>query len=83
MDIDYYVTSAHKMCGPTGIGILYGKKDLLNNLPPYQGGGEMISEVTFDKTTYAEIPQKFEAGTPNVSGAIGFGVALDLSLIHI
>tara|TARA_B100000965_G_scaffold160900_1_gene134066 strand:+ start:2076 stop:3293 length:1218 start_codon:yes stop_codon:yes gene_type:complete len=77
LDVDFYTTSAHKLCGPTGIGMLYGKEKLLEKLPPYQGGGEMISEVTFDKTTYAEIPQKFEAGTPNVSGAIGFGVALD------
>lgn len=77
LDVDFYTTSAHKLCGPTGIGMLYGKEKWLEKLPPYQGGGEMISEVTFDKTTYAEIPQKFEAGTPNVSGAIGFGVALD------
>ena len=77
LDIDYYVTSAHKMCGPTGIGFLYGKKSLLNKLPPYQGGGEMISDVTFEKTTYADLPHKFEAGTPNVCGAIAFGVALD------
>ncbi|MAU58376.1 MAG: cysteine desulfurase CsdA [Flavobacteriaceae bacterium] len=77
LDIDYYVTSAHKMCGPTGIGILYGKKDLLNNLPPYQGGGEMISEVTFEKTTYADLPHKFEAGTPNISGVIAFGAAIN------
>jgi len=76
LDLDYYVTSAHKMCGPTGIGILYGKKDLLNNLPPYQGGGEMISEVTFEKTTYADLPHKFEAGTPNISGVIAFGAAI-------
>ena len=77
LDVDFYTTSAHKLCGPTGIGMLYGKEKWLEKLPPYQGGGEMISEVTFDKTTYAKIPQKFEAGTPNVSGAIGFGVALD------
>ena len=77
LDIDYYVTSAHKMCGPTGIGILYGKKRLLNNLPVYQGGGEMISDVTFEKTTYADLPHKFEAGTPNISGVIAFGAAIN------
>tara|TARA_B100000902_G_scaffold22510_1_gene27160 strand:+ start:3412 stop:4638 length:1227 start_codon:yes stop_codon:yes gene_type:complete len=77
LDIDYYVTSAHKMCGPTGIGILYGKKSLLNNLPVYQGGGEMISDVTFEKTTYADLPHKFEAGTPNISGVIAFGAAIN------
>ena len=77
LDIDYYVTSAHKMCGPTGIGILYGKKSLLNKLPPYQGGGEMISDVTFEKTTYADLPHKFEAGTPNISGVIAFGAAIN------
>lgn len=77
LDVDYYVTSAHKMCGPTGVGMLYGKKELLNQLQPYQGGGEMIKEVTFEKTTYADIPHKFEAGTPNISGGIAFGVAID------
>ena len=77
LDVDFYVTSAHKMCGPTGVGILYGKEDWLNKLPPYQGGGEMIAEVSFEKTTYADLPHKFEAGTPNVSGGIAFGVALD------
>jgi len=77
LDVDYYVASAHKMCGPTGVGFLYGKSELLNILPPYQGGGEMIKEVTFEKTTYAELPHKFEAGTPNISGGIAFGVALD------
>ena len=77
LDVDFYVTSAHKMCGPTGVGILYGKQQWLNELPPYQGGGEMISEVTFEKTTYAELPHKFEAGTPNISGGIAFGAALD------
>ena len=77
LDIDYYVTSAHKMCGPTGIGFLYGKKSLLNKLPPYQGGGEMISDVTFEKTTYADLPHKFEAGTPNISGVIAFGAAIN------
>ena len=77
LNVDFYTTSAHKLCGPTGIGMLYGKEDWLNKLPPYQGGGEMISDVTFEKTTYAEIPHKFEAGTPNISGVIAFGVALD------
>lgn len=77
LDVDFYVTSAHKMCGPTGIGMLYGKEEWLNKLPPYQGGGEMIAEVTFDKTTYADLPFKFEAGTPNICGAIAFGAAVD------
>ena len=77
LDVDYYTTSAHKMCGPTGIGILYGKKELLETLPPYQGGGEMIKEVHFEGTTYAGLPHKFEAGTPNICGGIAFGVALD------
>ena len=77
LDCDFYVCSAHKLCGPTGIGMLYGKEEWLNKLPPYQGGGEMIAEVTFEKTTYADLPHKFEAGTPNISGGISFGVALD------
>ncbi len=77
LDCDFYVCSAHKLCGPTGIGMLYGKEKWLNKLPPYQGGGEMIREVTFEKTTYADLPYKFEAGTPNISGGIAFGVALD------
>lgn len=77
LDCDFYVCSAHKICGPTGIGMLYGKEEWLNKLPPYQGGGEMISEVTFEKTTYADLPHKFEAGTPHISGGITFGVALD------
>tara|TARA_B100001059_G_scaffold56027_1_gene50944 strand:- start:3049 stop:4263 length:1215 start_codon:yes stop_codon:yes gene_type:complete len=77
LDVDYYVTSAHKLCGPTGVGMLYGKEVLLNKLPPYQGGGEMIATVTFEKTTYADLPHKFEAGTPNISGGIAFGAALD------
>ncbi|MDN6279638.1 MAG: cysteine desulfurase [Psychroflexus sp.] len=77
LDIDFYTVSAHKMCGPTGVGVLYGKEELLEALPPYQGGGEMIAEVNFDKTTYAGLPHKFEAGTPNISGGIAFGVALD------
>ena len=77
LDVDFYVCSAHKICGPTGIGMLYGKESWLLDLPPYQGGGEMISEVTFEKTTYADLPHKFEAGTPNVCGGIAFGAALD------
>ena len=77
LDVDFYVTSAHKMCGPTGIGILYGKEEWLRKLPPYQGGGEMISEVTFEKSTYADLPHKFEAGTPNICGVIAFGAAID------
>ena len=77
LDVDFYVASAHKMCGPTGVGILYGKEEWLEKLPPYQGGGEMIEQVTFDKTTYAGLPHKFEAGTPNICGGIAFGVALD------
>jgi len=77
LDVDYYVASAHKLCGPTGVGFLYGKSELLNSLPPYQGGGEMISNVTFDKTEYADLPHKFEAGTPNIAGVIGFGAAID------
>ncbi|MBT8325712.1 MAG: cysteine desulfurase [Winogradskyella sp.] len=77
LNADFYVTSAHKMCGPTGIGVLYGKEEWLKKLPPYQGGGEMIEEVTFEKSTYAGLPHKFEAGTPNVSGAIAFGAAID------
>ena len=77
LNVDFYVASAHKMCGPTGVGILYGKEIWLNKLPPYQGGGEMIAEVTFEKTTYADLPHKFEAGTPNISGGIAFGVAID------
>ncbi len=77
LDVDFYTVSAHKMCGPTGVGILYGKEKWLNTLPPYQGGGEMIAEVTFDKTTYADLPHKFEAGTPNICGGIAFGAALD------
>jgi cysteine desulfurase/selenocysteine lyase len=77
LDIDYYVTSAHKLCGPTGVGMLYGKTELLRALPPYQGGGEMIATVTFEKTIYADLPHKFEAGTPNIAGGIAFGAALD------
>ena len=77
LNVDFYTVSAHKMCGPTGVGILYGKEDWLKKLPPYQGGGEMIAEVTFEKTTYADLPHKFEAGTPNIAGGIAFGAALD------
>jgi cysteine desulfurase/selenocysteine lyase len=77
LDVDFYTISAHKVCGPTGAGMLYGKEEWLNKLPPYQGGGEMIAEVTFDKTTYADLPHKFEAGTPNICGGIAFGAALD------
>ncbi|MGB5645533.1 MAG: cysteine desulfurase [Muriicola sp.] len=77
LDVDFYTASAHKLCGPTGIGMLYGKEEWLAKLPPYQGGGEMIAEVTFKKTTYADLPYKFEAGTPNICGGIAFGAALD------
>lgn len=77
LDVDFYVASGHKMCGPTGVGMLYGKKAWLEKLPPYQGGGEMIAEVTFEKTTYADLPHKFEAGTPNICGGIAFGAAVD------
>ena len=77
LDVDFYVASAHKICGPTGVGLLYGKEEWLQKLPPYQGGGEMIETVTFEKTTYAGLPHKFEAGTPNICGGIAFGVALD------
>ena len=77
LNADFYTISAHKICGPTGVGVLYGKEEWLSKLPPYQGGGEMIAEVTFEKTTYADLPHKFEAGTPNVCGGIAFGAALD------
>lgn len=77
LDVDFYVASAHKLCGPTGVGLLYGKQEWLEKLPPYQGGGEMIATVSFEKTTYAGLPHKFEAGTPNICGGIAFGVALD------
>ena len=77
LDADFYVTSAHKICGPTGVGMLYGKESWLKKLPPYQGGGEMIAEVSFEKTTYADLPHKFEAGTPNICGGIAFGAAID------
>ena len=77
LNVDFYTVSAHKICGPTGVGMLYGKEELLQKLPPYQGGGEMIAEVTFEKTTYADLPHKFEAGTPNICGGIAFGEALN------
>jgi cysteine desulfurase/selenocysteine lyase len=77
LDCDFYVFSGHKICGPTGVGILYGKEVWLNKLPPYQGGGEMIKEVTFEKTTYADLPHKFEAGTPNIADGIALGTAID------
>jgi cysteine desulfurase/selenocysteine lyase len=77
LDVDFYTVSAHKICGPTGVGMLYGKEEWLSKLPPYHGGGEMIAEVTFEKTTYAGLPHKFEAGTPNICGGIAFGGALD------
>ena len=77
LDVEFYTTSAHKICGPTGIGALYGKEAWLRKLPPYQGGGEMIDQVTFEKTTYADLPHKFEAGTPNIAGGVGFGAAID------
>jgi len=77
LDCDFYVFSGHKICGPTGVGILYGKEAWLNKLPPYMGGGEMIKEVTFEKTTYAELPHKFEAGTPNIADGIVLGTAID------
>jgi cysteine desulfurase/selenocysteine lyase len=77
LDCDFYAFSAHKMCGPTGVGILYGKEEWLEKLPPYQGGGEMIKEVKFNGTTYADLPHKFEAGTPNIADGIAFGTAID------
>jgi cysteine desulfurase/selenocysteine lyase len=77
LDADFYALSGHKVFGPTGIGILYGKSKLLNAMPPYQGGGDMIKVVTFAKTIYNDLPYKFEAGTPNIAGGIGLGAALD------
>jgi len=77
LDADFYVFSGHKLYGPTGIGVLYAREDLLNAMPPYQGGGDMIRSVTFEKTTYNDLPHKFEAGTPHIAGGIGFGAALD------
>jgi cysteine desulfurase / selenocysteine lyase len=80
LDVDFYVCSAHKLFGPTGMGFLYGKTDLLNSMPPYRGGGEMIKEVSFEKTTYNDIPYKFEAGTPNIADVIAVNYALDYIL---
>ena len=77
LDCDFYVFSGHKLFGPTGIGVLYGKEDLLEKMPPYQGGGDMIKMVTMKETQYNELPHKFEAGTPNISGVIGLGAAID------
>ena len=77
LDVDFYAFSSHKIYGPTGVGVLYGKTALLEAMPPYQGGGDMIRSVTFEKTTYNELPYKFEAGTPNIAGGIAFGAALD------
>lgn len=77
INCDFYAASAHKMFGPTGTGFLYGKKELLEEMPPYQGGGDMIKKVSFEKTTYNELPHKFEAGTPNIADVIGFGAAID------
>ncbi len=77
LDVDMYCFSAHKMYGPTGVGVLYGKEDILNKIPPYQGGGEMIKDVSFEKTTYACLPHKFEAGTPNIAGVIAFKSAIE------
>jgi cysteine desulfurase/selenocysteine lyase len=77
LDADFYAFSAHKLYGPTGIGALYGRAEILEQMPPYQGGGDMIRTVTFEKTEYADIPSRFEAGTPNIAGAIGLGAAVD------
>lgn len=77
LDADFYVFSGHKIYGPTGVGILYAKEELLNNMPPYQGGGDMIRSVTFEKTTFNELPHKFEAGTPNIAGGVGLAVAIE------
>jgi len=77
LDCDFYVFSAHKLFGPTGLGVLYGKRDILKSMPPYQGGGEMIETVSFACTTYNQLPYKFEAGTPDIAGVIGFGAAID------
>jgi len=77
LDADFYALSAHKLFGPTGMGVLYGKKELLEAMPPYRGGGEMIKEVTFEKTTYSDLPYKFEAGTPNIADVVAFKFALD------
>lgn len=77
LDADFFCFSGHKLYAPTGVGVLYGKKDILEEMPPYRGGGEMISKVTFEKTTFNDLPYKFEAGTPNIAGVVGFGAAID------
>jgi cysteine desulfurase / selenocysteine lyase len=77
LDCDFYAFSGHKMCGPTGIGVLYGRESLLERMPPWQGGGEMILRVSFEGTSYNRLPYKFEAGTPNIAGAVGLGAAID------
>ncbi len=77
LDCDFYCFSSHKMLGPTGMGVLYGKRALLEAMPPWQGGGDMILSVSFEKTTYNQLPWKFEAGTPHISGAIGLAAAID------
>jgi cysteine desulfurase/selenocysteine lyase len=77
LDCDFYAFSSHKMFGPTGVGVLYARRALLEAMPPYQGGGDMIASVTFEKTTYNAVPYKFEAGTPNIGGVVGFGAAVD------
>jgi len=77
LDADFYAFSSHKICGPTGFGVLYGKENLLDAMPPYQGGGDMIRSVTFEKTLFNDLPYKFEAGTPHIEGAVGFGAALE------
>ena len=76
LDCDFYVCTGHKLYGPTGVGVLYGKEAILESMPPYQGGGDMIRSVSFEKTTYADLPQKFEAGTPNIAGVVGLGAAV-------
>jgi len=77
LGVDFYAFSSHKIYGPTGVGVLYGRAEILDAMPPYQGGGDMIRSVTFEKTTYNSLPYKFEAGTPNIAGGIAFGAALD------
>jgi cysteine desulfurase/selenocysteine lyase len=77
LDCDFYAFSGHKLYGPTGIGVLYGKRELLESMPPFQGGGDMIKSVTFEKTLYNDLPYKFEAGTPHIAGVIGLGAAID------
>ena len=82
LDCDFFAFSAHKLYGPTGVGVLYGKKELLESMPPFQGGGEMIKEVSFEKTTYNDLPYKFEAGTPNIADVIAFRAALQFRSFH-